>query len=49
MRGSSVDTILALMREAGIADPAEVSHRHAIFGRVFFCRGSRASSAPAVS
>jgi cyclopropane fatty-acyl-phospholipid synthase-like methyltransferase len=49
MRGSSVDTILILMQEAGFADPTEVSHRRAIFGRVFFCRGSRASSATAIT
>jgi ubiquinone/menaquinone biosynthesis C-methylase UbiE len=46
-RGSSVDTILTLMQEAGFADPTEVSHRRAIVGRVFFCRGLRAGSATA--
>lgn len=40
LRENSVRTILSLMRDAGFADPREVSHRHTAFGRVVFYRGS---------
>jgi ubiquinone/menaquinone biosynthesis C-methylase UbiE len=36
LRDNSGDTILALMREAGFADPTEVAQQRTIFGRIFY-------------
>jgi ubiquinone/menaquinone biosynthesis C-methylase UbiE len=44
LRDNSVSTILALMQKASSVDPRDVTHQHTIFGRIFFYRGSRASS-----
>ena len=40
-RDNSRDTILTLMREAGFADPGEVTHRRTIFGRIFYFHASQ--------
>jgi SAM-dependent methyltransferase len=40
VRDNSEDTILALVREAGFAEPAEVARRRTIFGHVFYYHAS---------
>ncbi len=50
LRDNSADTMLALMRDAGFADAAEVAQRRTIFGRVFYYRAAnprRSAGAPA--
>jgi len=41
VRDNSGETILALMREAGFADPTEVAHQRTIFGRIFYYGASQ--------
>ena len=41
VRGNSGETMLALMRQAGLADPTEVAHERTIFGRIFYCHASQ--------
>jgi ubiquinone/menaquinone biosynthesis C-methylase UbiE len=37
-RGNAPETILALMRHAGLENPAEMAHQRTIFGRIFYYR-----------
>jgi cyclopropane fatty-acyl-phospholipid synthase-like methyltransferase len=41
VRDDSGETIVALMRQAGLDDPAEVAHQRTIFGRIFFYHASQ--------
>ena len=41
LRDNAPDTILALMRDAGFADPSQVAQRGSLFGRLFYYRASR--------
>jgi ubiquinone/menaquinone biosynthesis C-methylase UbiE len=41
LRDNSRDTILGLMRDAGLLDASEVAQRPSLFGRMFYYRASR--------
>jgi ubiquinone/menaquinone biosynthesis C-methylase UbiE len=41
VRDNSGDTILALMRQAGLDDPTVVAHQRTIFGRIFYYHASQ--------
>ena len=41
VRDNTGDTILTLMREAGFADPTELTHQRTIFGRIFYFHASQ--------
>lgn len=42
LRDNSEDTILALMRDAGLADPTETAQRRTIFGRIVYYHATKA-------